>query len=217
MKLTAYTDKEFNDEIGSMVVQIIPKEYKGKKGIKYEAEDTTGQNVQSPAFVGQRNEELSVDFVFDCTGTIEGTKNSDTIEGKMKELDHIVYQYNGEIHEPTYVQLAWGTFIFKGRLKEMTSEYTLFTPAGVPLRVKVCLTFIQYVSAEKALKLANNQSPDMSHLVTLRAGDSIAVLCQKIYGDSCLADEVASINGLCGFRDIQPGTLLLFPHLKKNG
>ena len=217
MKLTGYSDKNFKNEIGNMVVQIVPKEYKGKKGIKYETGQEGGQNVQSPAFTGQQNEELILDFIFDCTGAIEGTKDSDTIESKLKQLDSIVYQYNGDKHEPSYVQVAWGTFLFKGRLKEMQTTFGLFTPEGVPLRAKVNLTFIQFVSAEKAVKLANNQSPDMSHLVTLKDGDSIAMLCQKIYGDSTLVDEVAKINGLCGFRRIKPGTLLLFPHLRKDG
>lgn len=99
----------------------------------------------------------------------------------------------------------------------MEVTYTLFTPEGVPLRAMVKMSFVEFVSAEKAEKLANNHSPDMSHLVTLKAGDSVARLCQKIYGDSCLADEVAGVNGLCGFRHVKPGTTLLFPHLRKDG
>lgn len=217
MKLTAYADKEYSEETGSMVVQMVPRDYKGKKGIRYETGEEAGQNVQSPVFSGQRNEEFTADFIFDCTGAVEGTKEGDTVEGKMKALDQIVYQYNGDKHEPAYVEIVWGTFIFRGRLKEMETEYGLFTPEGVPLRAKVKLTFVQFVSVEKALRLANNQSPDMSHLITLQAGDTVALLCRKIYGDSCLADEVAAVNGLCGFRDVKPGTTLLFPHLRKNG
>lgn len=217
LRLTGYADKEFKEEIGSMVVQMTPRDYKGKKGIKYESTKENGQNVQSPAFVGQQNEELEVEFTFDCTGAIEGTKESDTVDKKLKELDSIVYRYNGDKHEPAYVQAAWGTFIFQGRLKEMITDFNLFTPEGIPLRVLVKLSFIQFVSAEKAVKLANNQSPDMSHLVTLKDGDTIAMLCQKIYGDSTLASEVAEVNGLCGFRQVKSGTTLLFPHLKKNG
>lgn len=217
MKLTAYADKNFSEELASMVVQAAPKDYKDRKGTKYGSVETAGQNVQSPVFAGQQNEELVVEVFFDCTGVVEGTKESDTIGKKMKELEDIVYAYNGDKHEPAYVEAVWGTFLFRGRLKEMLSEYTLFTPEGVPLRVKVKLTFIRFVSEEKAQKLANNQSPDMSHLVTLKAGESMAMLCRKIYGDSCLVDEVAEVNGLCGFRDVKPGTVLLFPHLRKNG
>ena len=36
-------------------------------------------------------------------------------------------------------------------------------------------------------------------------------------GFEAVADEVARINGLDGFRNINPGTVLLFPHLMKNG
>ena len=217
MKLTGYADKDFKEETGSMEVQIVPKDYRGTKGIKYESSKENGQNAQSPVFTGQQNEEFVVDFTIDCTGAVEGTKEGDSVDKKLKELERIVYQYNGDKHESTYVQVAWGTFIFRGRLKQMSSDFSLFSPTGIPLRAKVNLRFIQFVSAEKAVKLANNQSPDMSHLVTLKDGDTIALLCQKIYGDSTFASEVAEVNGLCGFRKVKPGTTLLFPHLKKNG
>lgn len=217
MKLTGYADKNFSEETGSMTVQIVPKEYSGRKGISYAEGEEAGQNVKSPVFSGQKNEVLALEVVFDCTGAVEGTRETDTVEKKLKMLDSIVYQYNGDAHEPSYVQVAWGTFVFRGRLKELEVTYTLFTPEGVPLRAMVKMSFVEFVSAEKAEKLANNHSPDMSHLVTLKAGDSVARLCQKIYGDSCLADEVAGVNGLCGFRHVKPGTTLLFPHLRKDG
>ena len=217
MKIIAYGDEQFSDEIGSMEMQVIPKEYQGKKGIKYDEGEQQGQNVQSPVFSGYKNEEFTVHILFDCTGVLEGTKKSDTVKKKMEELEKLVYNYNSDKHQANFVELLWGELSFKGRLKEMSSNYELFDKNGSPLRVRVTLTFTQFVSREEADKMANRQSPDMSHLITLRAGDSVAALCHRIYGDAGLAGEVARVNGLDGFRNVKPGTVLLFPHLEKNG
>lgn len=217
MKITAYGDEKFSSKIGEITVQIAPKDYEGKKSVKYDPGKQQGQNKQSPVFIGYNSEEFTVDVMIDCTGAIEGTKEKDTVKGKIAELENLVYKYNGDAHQANFVELAWGTLLFKGRLKEMKSTYGLFSPDGQPLRAKVTLAFIEFVNRAEADKLGNRQSPDMSHVVTLRDGDTIAALCARIYGDSCLADEVAGVNGLGGFRNVKPGTVLLFPHLLKNG
>lgn len=217
MKIIAYGDEGFSKKVGEIVVQISPQDYQGKKGVKYDPGKQQGQNKQSPTFIGYNNEELTVDVMIDCTGAIEGTKDADTVKKKVTELENLVYKYNGDVHQANFVELAWGTLLFKGRLKDMKTAYALFAPDGMPLRAKVTLTFTEFVSRAQADKEANRQSPDMSHIVTLRAGDTVAALCAEIYGDSCLVDEVARVNGLGGFRNVKPGTMLLFPHLLKNG
>lgn len=217
MKIIAYGDEKFSKKIGEITVQISPLDYQGKKEVKYDPGKQQGQNKQSPVFVGYKNEELAVDVQIDCTGVIEGTKDSDTVKKKIAELEKLVYKYNGDEHQSNFIEIAWGTLLFKGRLKQMKTAYGLFAPDGQPLRAKVSLVFTEFVNRAEADKEANRQSPDMSHVVTLSAGDTVASLCARIYGDSCLADEVARVNGLSGFRNVKPGTVLLFPHLMKNG
>lgn len=80
MKIIAYGDEKFSKKIGEMTVQISPLDYQGKKEVKYDPGKQQGQNKQSPVFVGYKNEELSVDVQIDCTGVIEGTKDSDTVK-----------------------------------------------------------------------------------------------------------------------------------------
>jgi nucleoid-associated protein YgaU len=57
-------------------------------------------------------------------------------------------------------------------------------------------------------------SPDLSHLVTVKAGDTLPLLCCNIYGSSVYYLEVARVNGLAHFRDLAPGMQLLFPPLQ---
>ncbi len=54
----------------------------------------------------------------------------------------------------------------------------------------------------------------MSHLITVKSGDTLPLLCHKVYGTSVHYAEVARANGLSNFRDLAPGTQLLFPPLR---
>lgn len=51
-------------------------------------------------------------------------------------------------------------------------------------------------------------SQDMSHLVTVRAGDTLPLLCKRIYSDPAYYMEVARVNRLVNFRNV-----LRFPPL----
>jgi len=62
------------------------------------------------------------------------------------------------------VRVLWGTLIFYGRMSSMSVQHTLFKPSGDPLRAKVDLTFVEFISAKEADLLANRSSPDLTHL-----------------------------------------------------
>jgi len=42
-------------------------------------------------------------------------------------------------------------------------------------------------------------------------GDTLPAMCDRLYGDSKYYIAVAAANGLTSFRDIKPGTPLVFP------
>jgi nucleoid-associated protein YgaU len=95
----------------------------------------------------------------------------------------------------------------------MSTNYTLFMPDGTPIRAKMAVTFKSYASEAQLAKGAYKQSPDVTHLVTVQAGDTLPLLCHRIYGDSRYYAKVAAFNGLSNFRGVPPGTQLLFPPL----
>ena len=65
---------------------------------------------------------------------------------------------------------------------------------------------------EAALR-ANRSSPDLSHMVQVRDGDTLPLLCHRIYNDCGRYLEVAKENKLANFRSLRPGTWLRFPPL----
>ncbi|MCC8155240.1 MAG: hypothetical protein LIP01_14265, partial [Tannerellaceae bacterium] len=116
-----------------------------------------------------------------------------------------------------YINIAWGTFSFRGRLKSINEEYSLFSPFGIPLRVNLDLTFVSHMEKEEANKEEGKESPDLSRMIILKAGESIALWCCRIYGDASYCADVAAWNGLPEFRNIKPGVALLFPPLSRYG
>ena len=170
-----------------------------------------GSPAAAPQFKNTGNETISITITIDGTGVVG---SFDDVKTQIQNLNNIVYKYDGDSHEPKIVRLAWGSLSFDGRLTSMGLDYTLFKPTGDPLRAKVTLDFTDYTSIDQAAREANMTSPDLTHLVEVKAGDSLPLLCHRIYQNSAYYLEVAKANGITNFRDIKPGTRLNFPPLR---
>jgi nucleoid-associated protein YgaU len=78
----------------------------------------------------------------------------------------------------------------------MVVENTLFKPSGEPLRAKLQMTFKSFITNEEEAKKANRSSPDLSHVVEVKAGDTLPLLCHRIYKDSSYYLEIARIKNI---------------------
>ncbi|MEM7380400.1 MAG: LysM peptidoglycan-binding domain-containing protein, partial [Bacteroidota bacterium] len=94
-------------------------------------------------------------------------------------------------------------------------EYKLFNKEGKPLRATLKCEFREFKEDEQRVKEENKQSPDLSHVRIAEAGDSLPLMCFKIYGDPKYYLEVARANELTHFRKLKQGQRLLFPPLDK--
>ena len=224
LKITACTvDKERNvkanesDSSDSFEVMLNPTKYKHSYTIFYDQDQTPGQIGSVNRFQGIQPEKVNFEITIDGTGVVNlpiPGVGSPPVKDQVKSLTAIVYRYVGNNHEPNHVRLLWGSLIFFGRLESMTVDYTLFKPSGEPLRARVEMTFRGFMSSEEKVLRANNSSPDLSHLIQFKAGDTLPMLCYRVYKDSSYYIEVARINKLSNFRDIKPGTKLHFPPLR---
>ncbi len=161
---------------------------------------------------------MKIKFTLDGTGVVEELQNSNSVSVLLDDLVKKLYKYQGSTHEPPYIKLIWGTLNFPGRLENMLVTSKSFNNDGAPLRAEIELSVLRFIDIETEEKNKNTSSPDLSHLFTLKAGESLPQLCLKVYGSTAYVDEVARINGLSSFRNIKPGTQLLLPPLenKKN-
>jgi phage tail protein X len=216
LKITAYADSDFTRQAGDPFLVIVnPARYSHGYTIKYVNPQAQGSTGGSPRFNKIPSETVSFELVFDGTGVIPSTTASGMTD-VQKQLDafkSVVFNYSGKIHSPKFLILAWGTLLFKCRLTSLSISYTLFKPDGTPLRATAETSYCGYTDEDELAKLASRSSPDVTHLVTLKAGDTLPMLCWDIYGTSAYYVQVARANGLAGFRDIPVGTRLLFPPL----
>jgi nucleoid-associated protein YgaU len=219
LKIIAYRDNKFTQIVGDGVFSSLlnPEKYAFKYKIEYTEAQGQGTSATQPKFVRSVPEGLNLEFLFDRTGIIKG--NSDDlgigIVADIERFKRIVFDYNGDEHKPNYLMIGWGTLLFKGILAEMSIEYKLFSPEGVPLRAVVTASFKGVVEDSLRVARENNNSPDLTHVRIVKDGDTLPLMTFKIYGDSKYYLQVAVANNLTNFRRLQPGQQIIFPPIEK--
>jgi hypothetical protein len=204
-------------EASAIRLMINPSSYKLNSAIEYTDNVAQGNTAHDPKFKSAGPDTLDFETIFDSTGAIATDKKSNkSVQGQIDDLKKTVYNYQGKEHQPYFAKIIWGELIFRGRLTSFSVDYKLFAPSGKALRATVKLSFKRYVSPPEEEKKKANSSPDLTHLVEVKAGDTLPLLCYKIYKDSSYYQKVAKINGLSGFRSLQPGTMLEFPPIRND-
>ncbi len=221
MEIIAYSDNEYSSKTGdTCTVQINPASYTHEHTIEYNKFQPVGSPGTSVWYKGTPPEKVSFDIYFDATGAISSSSISSLLSTITPVSDQIdtfkstCFTYNGSIHEPNYLMLSWGTLVFKCKLTSLNISYTLFQSDGTPLRAKLTTAFEGAISADDIAAEADNQSPDLTHYIEVKEGDTLPLICYKVYGDSSYYMEVATFNNILNFRDITPGTTLYLPPLK---
>jgi nucleoid-associated protein YgaU len=155
---------------------------------------------------------LKFELLFDATGALPDSPAD--LAAEIDTFLSVVYDFDGETHQPHFLQIYWGKLSFKARLTDLSLSYSLFSPEGQPLRARADVGFLQFIDSETLQREEAKSSPDMTHVVTVSNGDTLPLLCQRIYRDASYYPQVARANGLTHFRRLQPGTQLVFPPLK---
>lgn len=200
----------------AMQVMINPSSLSHAHSISYNGERRgeieQGRTSVESKFAGIGPEKVSFSLVFDSSGAVPGPKIS--VPDEIERLKSLVYDYDGKTHEPNVVRLTWGALqSFEGRMTSLSVDYTVFRPSGEPVRAKIAIEFTSFMTHLQANLRARRNSPDMTHEVVVLDGDTLPLLCERIYGDSSHYREVAEANGLTTFRRLQPGTHLSFKPL----
>ena len=228
MKIMAYEDPKFENQIedGEFVVKINPEGYKFSYKLDYGDNQAPGTSAIQSKFNKIKPEKLEFDFIFDKTGalpnTFKGTSQAEISkereEGIIPDLEHfkeIVIGYKGDLHKPSYLIISWGTLLFKGVILEMGVEFKMFRVDGTPLRAVVKAKFEGFVEDELRVKKENDQSPDISHLRTVKDGDNLPLMSHRIYKDPAYYIKIAEVNKLINFRQLKTGQEIIFPPVIK--
>jgi hypothetical protein len=180
--------------------------------IKYEFEKGQGQGTTGghQQFKVKMPEEMSFDFLFDNTGIIDGNPRAD-IASDIEKFKKFLMDYEGNTHQPRFFKFVWGTSLFKGRCSALTINFKLFNPDGSPIRA-ICKVSLKQVTEEELRVIKQHErSPDLTHYRVVQKGDTLPLMCYKIYGDPSHYLQVAQVNHLHDFRNLEVGSELFFP------
>ena len=212
LKILAYKDEHLRSKIGDYEVQINPEKYSQAFGVTSSEDKGIDTASVLPKFKTQTPQQIRLDFYLDSTGVVAGVTS---IPDNLKKFKEIAYDFNGQIHSPNYLKLLWGDLVFKCLLDSMDVDYTLFSPSGTPLRAKISANFRQHQSPDELERRSAKKSSDLTHTRTVVSGDTLPLMCHRIYGDSTLYMKVARFNGISNFRRLSEGTTLQFPPLEE--
>ncbi|MDR3061995.1 MAG: hypothetical protein LBU57_07775 [Dysgonamonadaceae bacterium] len=210
MKIKGFKDGKFKTLSKEIELQVNPSTLKYTKGVSYTKDKRIGSLGNNKKFDVYAGSNLTFDFIFDSTGVIPSKQG---IIEMIDLFEEVAYNLDGDVHEPNYLYVNWGCFLYKGRMSSLSYDYSLFSPNGTPLRVKISVTITGYMDKLSQTLKMNLCSPDLSRIITLKSGESIPFWCNEIYGDPSYCRDVARYNGLSGFRYVKPGTQLMFPPL----
>jgi hypothetical protein len=123
--------------------------------------------------------------------------------------------YDGDIHRPRYLQVIWGTLRSNCVLLKAEVTYRMFKPDGTPLRAIINASFREAVDDTTRVRQDRANSPDLTHIRTVKDGDRLVSMVYDIYGDINHYMDVARANGLTNVRSLKTGDSLLFPPFEK--
>lgn len=211
--IQAHAQPDYSDSpIAEFQAYVNPAEITLGYEAEYDAQSGAGTTGSRMEFKKIKPGDLTLGFFLDGTGA----------NGRPADVQQQVAQfqrvtgYNGDIHRPNYLKVAWGKLQIKRCvLKSASIAYKLFKPDGVPLRAVISATFTDNSDDATRVAIAQDKSADLTHLRLVKAGDTLPGLCNQVYGEPRLYVEVARANGLDHFRALTPGMQLRFPPLEK--
>jgi hypothetical protein len=198
--------------IGQFESYVNPNELTIAYEMEYDAAQGSGTTGSRMNFKKMKPGDLSLTFFLDGTGA-----NGRILDVQASvEKFQTVTGYNGNIHRPNYLKVVWGKLQVKRCvLKSASIAYKMFKADGTPLRAVITAAFTDSSDDQTRVALAQDQSPDLTHMRVVKAGDDLPTLCREIYGDQRFYLKVAEANRIDDFRALVPGTRLLFPPLEK--
>jgi len=202
---------------GRFEAYINPSELTLSYEIEYDSANGAGTTSSRMNFKKAKPGDLALTFFLDGTGADGKLFNGKplNVQEKINQFQ-LVTGYNGKIHRTSYLMVMWGTLQVKRCvLKSASIAYKLFKPDGIPLRAVITANFTDNSDDKTSQAIAQNQSSDLTHVRLVKAGETLPSLCEQIYGDPSYYLEVARANQIDNFRNLTPGSKVLFPPLEK--
>ncbi|MER8041531.1 LysM peptidoglycan-binding domain-containing protein [Streptomyces sp. NPDC094032] len=200
--------------IGEVKFQFNPDQLRLSRSADWHTEPAVAYTRGAPPkFTGSRPASLDLEVFLDASGTPSSTAVQSQVELLLSCCEVTAQSVDSKAPSPPWVRFSWGSFStvqFVAYVTNVSATYTLFSPSGVPIRATCSLSLTEVASETK------KQNPTSGALSARRvhrtvAGDSLASLAWREYGDATRWRVIAEANGIDDPMRLSPGTELLLP------
>ena len=198
-----------------MAVQFNPGEYTLEKGAQIAEIPIFGIDSPILQFVRGQNERLTLDLYFDTSraGMDESAPDVRTLTNSFYQL----VKQQPKTHAPPRIRFTWGQGLaFTALVESVRQQFTLFNPAGVPLRATLSVTFREYRTLDEQISQLNLQSTDQTRRRRIGKSDTLARIAAEEYDDPSRWRVIADANPVAtaNVRRLVPGVVLVIPPLE---
>ena len=194
-------------------VQFNPPEYTIGKAAQIAEIAIPGIDAPILQFVRGQTRTLALELFFDTTRLGSGAARTTDVRALTEPVAQLG-RIQPKTHAPPRITFIWGQGLsFRAIVDNVQQKFTLFNPAGIPVRATLTVSFKEYKTLEEQLKELNLQSADHSKLRVVRQRDTLARIAFEEYGDAGMWRLIADRNRaqLSDLRRLQPGMKLAIP------
>jgi hypothetical protein len=192
-----------------------PKEYTLNKQNNWYEGEAPGRNVPQMEFISGSPATLQMQLFFDTYDLGVDVRDLYTSHlWSMMMVDPSLRDPRTFKSRPPRVRFIWGkSWSFDAVITSMRQQFTLFTALGFPVRATVDVTF-QQVKDSSQLRMQNPTSGGVGgeRVWRVAAGDTLAWIAFKEYGDATRWRLIADANRLTNLRRLTPGAILVIPN-----
>ncbi len=198
-----------------------PNKYRISRANSWNESPVVGKNLPQLQFGGGQSRKMSLELVFD---------DSERQNGDVREITSKLFA-TMDVREsldpsknaarPPTVDFGWGaTRTFTAVIEQLSIEFVLFRPDGVPVRA---MAQIELRQADDVLGATPGSASGAAGAAaagsgggalgphTVRAGDSLQSIAGDAYGDPTRWREIAESNGIDNPMKLITGTTLTIP------
>lgn len=224
MTITPFDDEEYENPSSEDPLELMynPTTYSREYANVFEEKEVEGSQ-KTLTYKQTESPTMTFEFLFDALGTsLSGSSNMARQIMADKRTDKVIdnflqfaFMVQGDTHQPRYLRLQWGDFLFEGRAEKATVTHKLFDTNGYPLRSTVNCTFKTHKSLDQQAKETNKQSPDLTKQKLVGAEDTLPLVSFDEYQRPDYYLELARVNRINNFRRLASGRKLVLPPVDK--
>lgn len=234
MKIETYSDSEFSKKLEDLDVLINPESFKESYTISYQEDQPTNSSGTEQKFNHIKPGEFTLKLLLDSTGIFKEYKENyieqlvslvpfldvdETtdigISEEVESFKTILFGMNGDTHDTNFIKILYASLEVQCKIKKVDIDYKLFNPQGYPIRAEISITCINTINEVLRKIKEEKKSPDLTHIRTVKEGDTLPFMTYNIYGDSKYYLEIARVNNILNFRNLIPGQEIIFPPISK--